>query len=103
MQETAAKHLEDDGTFVVCFAGTDPRGEESIKEAGLHLCLRQDIVFRADLPPTITILVAKKTLLKRWMFEMPLSYEMPRKMDRGFLENTKVNGKLIKNYIHWQT
>ena len=59
--KTAAKHLEEDGTFVVCFAGTDPRGEESIKKAGLHLCLRQDIVFRADLPPTITILAARKT------------------------------------------
>jgi tRNA1Val (adenine37-N6)-methyltransferase len=58
--KTAARHLADDGIFVVCFAGTDPRGEESIREAGLHLTLRQDIVFRADLPPTITILAAQK-------------------------------------------
>ena len=52
------------GVFVVCFAGTDPRGEEALVEAGLHLHIRQDVVFRFGQPPTITVLAAKKTPTK---------------------------------------
>ena len=59
--KTAQKYLSDDGVFVVCFAGTDPRGEEAIVEAGLHLHVRQDVVFRFGQPPTITVLAAKKS------------------------------------------
>ena len=57
----AAQLLSDDGVFVVCFAGQDPRGEAAITDAGLHLKVRQDVIFRADLPPTITVLAAQKS------------------------------------------
>ncbi|MEC8379106.1 MAG: methyltransferase [Myxococcota bacterium] len=57
----AAQMLSEDGLFVVCFAGQDTRGEAAIKEAGLHLKLRQDVIFRADLLPTITVLAAQKS------------------------------------------
>lgn len=59
--QCAANILTEDGTFVVCFSGTDPRGEASIKAAGLHLRVRQDVIFRSDLAPTITVLAAQKT------------------------------------------
>ena len=56
----AAEMLTEDGIFVVCFAGQDPRGEAAIETAGLHLKVRQDVIFRADLKPTITVLAAQK-------------------------------------------
>ena len=57
----AAKHyLKPDGTFVICFAAPDPRAEEALKKAGFYISLRQDVVFRADLPPTISVFVARK-------------------------------------------
>ena len=58
--ESASLHLKEDGVFVVCFAGQDPRGEEALAKAHLHCRLRQDVVFRADLAPTISIFVAQK-------------------------------------------
>ena len=59
--KAAAIRLKDDGVFVVCFAAKDPRGLQGIKEAGLYCSMRQDVIFRADLPPTISIFVAQKT------------------------------------------
>ena len=58
--KAASLRLKDDGIFVVCFAAGDPRGFQSIQESGLHCSLRQDVIFRADLPPTISIFVAQK-------------------------------------------
>ncbi len=55
---TAARALQAEGRFVVCFAAADPRGEAAIASAGLHLHVRQDIVFRPYQPPLITIFVA---------------------------------------------
>jgi tRNA1(Val) A37 N6-methylase TrmN6 len=59
--ERAASLLTDDGVFVVCFAGQDPRAEEALQSAGLNLLIRQDVIFRADLPPTITVLAGQKS------------------------------------------
>jgi len=58
--QTAARYLKDDGFFVVCFAANDNRSIEALSSANLHCILRQDIVFRADLPPTISIFVSQK-------------------------------------------
>jgi len=57
--QTAARILQPDGHFVVCFVAADPRGEPAITAAGLHLKVRQDIVFRADHPALITVFVAQ--------------------------------------------
>ncbi len=54
----AARILREDGTFVVCFAAGDARGEPAIAAAGLHLRVRQDVVFRGQQAPTITVFVA---------------------------------------------
>ncbi len=54
---TAARIMRPDGTFVVCFAAADPRGEAAFGHAGLHLRARQDVVFRARQAPLITVLV----------------------------------------------
>ena len=59
--KAAAMRLKEDGVFVVCFAAGDPRGLQGIQEAGLYCSFRQDVIFRADLPPTISIFVAQKT------------------------------------------
>ena len=62
---TASRILAPDGLFVFCFAGTDPRGEDAINKAGLNILLRQDIIFRADLPPTISIFAARHSVKER--------------------------------------
>ena len=59
--KAASLRLKEDGVFVVCFAAGDPRGPKGIQEAGLYCSLRQDVIFRADLPPTISIFVAQKS------------------------------------------
>lgn len=56
---TAARVLGPDGWFVVCFAAQDPRGEAAIADAGLHLRVRQDVRFRADQAPLITVFGAR--------------------------------------------
>jgi tRNA1(Val) A37 N6-methylase TrmN6 len=56
---TAARILAPGGAFVVCFAAADPRGEQALDEAGLHLHVRQDVVFRAPEPPLITVMLAR--------------------------------------------
>ena len=58
--QTAARYLAPDGVFVVCFAAGDERGPQALSAANLHCRLRQDVIFRADLPPTISIFVAQK-------------------------------------------
>lgn len=58
--ETAARILRPDGSFVVCFAAADPRGEDAIARAGLHLRARQDVIFRGGQAPLVTVLVASR-------------------------------------------
>ena len=58
--KAASLRLKEDGIFVVCFAAGDPRGLQGIQEAGLYCSHRQDVIFRADLPPTISIFIAQK-------------------------------------------
>lgn len=55
---TARRALSPHGRVAVVFAGTDPRGEEAIAQAGLRLEYRRDVCFRQSRPPTITLLVA---------------------------------------------
>ena len=57
---TAARILAPEGWFVVCFAAADPRGEDAITTAGLHLRVRQDVVFRSGQAPLITVLGATR-------------------------------------------
>ena len=57
---TAARVMRPDGAFVVCFAAADPRGEDAIDRAGLHLRARQDVIFRGGQAPLITILVGSR-------------------------------------------
>ena len=58
--QAAAPLLNEDGVFVVCFAAGDPRGMLALEKANLHCSMRQDVIFRAGRPPTISIFVAKK-------------------------------------------
>jgi tRNA1(Val) A37 N6-methylase TrmN6 len=57
---TAARVMRPDGLFVCCFAAGDARGEPAIAEAGLHLRVRQDVVFRAGQPPMIVLFAATR-------------------------------------------
>ena len=57
---TAARAMRPDGLFVCCFASADPRGEAAIADAGLHLRVRQDVIFRGDVPPLITVFAATR-------------------------------------------
>lgn len=56
---TAARAMRPDGWFVACFAAGDPRGEPAFDAAGLHLHVRQDVVFRAGQPPMIVLLAGR--------------------------------------------
>ena len=58
--QAAALRLHDDGYFVVCFAAQDPRALQALSDAGLYCWSTLDVVFRADLPPTISVFTAKK-------------------------------------------
>ena len=77
--------LNEDGVFVVCFAAGDPRGPQALYEAGLHCSYRQDVIFRANRPPTISIFVAKKT-------SCTLEYAPP-------ITIRDTQGKWTKNYM----
>lgn len=55
---TAKKLLRPGGHFVVCFAAADPRGEPAITDAGFHLRVRQDIIFRGGQAPLVAVFVA---------------------------------------------
>ncbi len=56
---TAARAMRPDGWFVACFAAADPRGEAAFAAAGLHLHVRQDVVFRDGQPPMIVLLAGR--------------------------------------------
>ncbi len=56
---TAARAMRPDGWFVACFAAIDPRGELAFEQAGLHLHIRRDVVFRAGVAPMITLLAGR--------------------------------------------
>ena len=56
----AAQRLSPGGRFVVCFAAGDPRALQAIQEAGFFCTQRMDVIFRADLPPTISIFTCQK-------------------------------------------
>lgn len=56
---TAARAMCADGWFVSCFAAADPRGDAAYAAAGLHLHVRQDIVFRAGQAPMITLFAGR--------------------------------------------
>lgn len=58
---TAARVMHPDGWFVSCFAAADPRGDEAYAAAGLHLHVRQEIVFRAGQAPMITLFAGRHT------------------------------------------
>ena len=52
---SAATWLLPDGRFCFCHAASDPRPEKAIAAAGLQLLCRQDVVFRADQPPLVSL------------------------------------------------
>lgn len=52
---TAARLMKPDGIFVFVHAAADNRPELAIKEAGLVLNERRDVVFRDGRPPTISV------------------------------------------------
>jgi len=56
---TAARAMHPDGWFVSCFAAADPRGDEAYAAAGLHLHVRQEVVFRAGQAPMITLFAGR--------------------------------------------
>jgi tRNA1Val (adenine37-N6)-methyltransferase len=56
----AAHSMTPDGAFVFCMAAEDPRSKQAIDQAGLHLHVRQHVLFRASKKPTITLFVARK-------------------------------------------
>ncbi|MEL6344988.1 MAG: methyltransferase [Myxococcota bacterium] len=57
----AAKALDADGTFCFCHASGDARPEPAIRAAGLMLITRQDVVFRAGQPPTISLFTCRRS------------------------------------------
>ena len=52
---TAARALAPGGAFCLCHAAADPRPEAAIRDAGLTLTMRQDVVFRQGQAPTIAL------------------------------------------------
>ncbi|MDP2308256.1 MAG: methyltransferase [Pseudomonadota bacterium] len=57
--QTAARAMSADGWFVSCFAAADPRGDAAYAAAGLHLHVRQEVVFRAGQAPMITLFAGR--------------------------------------------
>jgi tRNA1Val (adenine37-N6)-methyltransferase len=51
----AARHLAPEGRYVFCHSARDPRPEQAIEAAGLHLLARRDVVFRHGQPPMLAI------------------------------------------------
>ena len=62
--QRAKQLLQPDGFFVVCFAANDPRPLQAFQQDNLWLHQKQDIIFRADRPPTISIYVVSPTPAK---------------------------------------
>lgn len=53
--QAAARSLAAQGVFCFCHAADDPRPEPAIGQAGLTLVCRQQVYFRASLPPRLAI------------------------------------------------
>ncbi len=53
--QAAARSLAAHGVFCFCHAADDPRPESAIASAGLTLVRRQQVYFRASLPPRIAL------------------------------------------------
>ncbi|MGE3540054.1 MAG: tRNA1(Val) (adenine(37)-N6)-methyltransferase [Candidatus Tectimicrobiota bacterium] len=51
----AARSLAPEGVFCFCHAADDPRPEQAITQAGLTLLCRQEVHFRASLPPRLAV------------------------------------------------
>ena len=60
--ETAARIVHPEGWFVCCHAGTDPRLEDAMIQNGFHIWHRQDIIFRIDKEPTLSVSLPVKRL-----------------------------------------
>lgn len=58
---TAARIMKPNGWFVVCFAAADPRAVGGLHDAGLHLRIRQDVIFRGGQSPLISLFAATRT------------------------------------------
>jgi tRNA1(Val) A37 N6-methylase TrmN6 len=57
---TAVRAMRPDGWFVCCFAAGDPRAEAGLADAGLHVAVRQDVVFRPGQAPTIALFACRR-------------------------------------------
>ena len=57
---TAARIVHPEGWFVCCHASTDSRFEDAMIQHGFHVLHRQDIVFRIDKEPTISVVACRK-------------------------------------------
>lgn len=53
--QAAARSLTAQGIFCFCHAADDARPEQAIRQAGLTLVRRQDVYFRASLPPRMRL------------------------------------------------
>ena len=51
----AARSLTSEGVFCFCHDANDPRPEQAIRRAGLTLVHRQQVYFRASLPPRLAL------------------------------------------------
>ena len=59
--KTAARIIHPDGWFVCCHCGTDPRLEDAMTTHGFHVWHRQDVLFRIDKEPTLSIVACRRT------------------------------------------
>lgn len=55
--QAAARSLAPDGRWCFCHAADDLRPEPAIRRAGLTLISRQDVYFRASLPPRMALFI----------------------------------------------
>ena len=55
---TAARALSPNGVFALVHAANDPRPEPAIGEAGLRILSRQDVLFRENKEPVISLFLA---------------------------------------------
>ena len=58
--KVAARAMTDAGTFVFCMAAADARSLQAIDDAGLHLHVRQDVLFRAERPRQLHCLLQER-------------------------------------------
>lgn len=58
--ETASRIITEDGWFVCCHAGTDPRLEDAMLSNGFSIWHRLDVLFREDKVPTLSIVACRK-------------------------------------------